>query len=84
MTATNATRAALNIEGIGSASFWPNVWAERAPLCGVVYDETTGQEYDVRKLRHGWNVNDDSGRNHSAMTLRGAIRRARRANTKGD
>lgn len=71
---------ALDVEGVKSATFWASKTGSLEIDTGVVYDEVTGQEYDVRKVRHGWNVNDDFGRNHYGLTLRHAIIKARAAN----
>lgn len=74
------TRVALDVPGVKFASFHRR---DETPWSGVVYDSITGQEYDVRSLRVGWNVNDDHGNNHFGFTLRRALARARAANREG-
>ena len=73
----NPTSMALDVEGIKAAQFWSR---DAKPWVGVVYDSVTGQEYDVRKVRFGWNVNDDLGRSHFGLTIAWAIGVARAAN----
>lgn len=82
MDAVNLIRVALAIPGIKSADFSgrPNISTDY--ITGVVYDEETGQEYDVVKetKNSSWRVNDDFGRNHVGMSLKQAVLRARAAN----
>lgn len=71
------TVRAMDVEGVETAHFWAE---GNTPWHGIVYDAVTNQEYDVRQLRFGWNVNDDWGGNHFGLTLRLAILKARAAN----
>ncbi len=47
-------------------------------IIGTVYDERTGQEFDVREVEPGgpWNVNDDAGESYEAASLGAAIEAA--------
>lgn len=69
---------ALAIEGVKSASFRQvavvYMWK------GVLYDEVTGIEYDVRQTEGGWLVNDDAGRTFPGLTIAQAVEAARRDN----
>lgn len=70
---TEAMRAALDIDGIKSASFR----LTDVGIVGTMWDDYTGQEYDVRKGPGGWNVNDDNGDDYQAFTIETAIMLAR-------
>lgn len=70
---------ALAVPRIKHAQFWKNKQVGEF-FYGLVYDADTDQEYDVRQVRFGWNVNDDWGRNHFGITLQHALLKARAAN----
>ena len=76
---TTPSQKALDVPGIKTAHFWKSRQVGDL-FYGVIYDEQTGQEYDVREVRFGWNVNDDWGHTHFGLTLRHAILKARAAN----
>lgn len=76
---TSPNAKALDVPGIREARFHRDHNIDRF-WRGIVYDEETGQEYDVRQVAFGWNVNDDWGRDFFGLTLRHAILKARAAN----
>jgi len=77
-TTDEARDSALSIASVRSAHFFQS---NLGYVAGVVYDGSTGIEFDVREVEEsGWIVNDDHGRNHVATSLPEAIRKAINAN----
>lgn len=74
---SNPTQAALSVQGVKHASLRRR---DNEPWNGVVYDGSTGIEFDVSQDGRRWYVSDDDGRRHYGLTLRGALRRGIRRN----
>lgn len=80
MSAQRAQDVALSINTVSSAHFTKR----HDGMSGVVYDTSTGIEYDVRLSGDDvWYVNDDEGRTYEHTVLERAILRAIEANRGG-
>jgi hypothetical protein len=75
-----ATDVALSINTVRSAEFRLTQGPNRAAMRGVVYDGSTGIEFDVRLEGDTWYVNDDEGRDFANTVLETAILAAIEAN----
>jgi hypothetical protein len=72
-----ARDVALSINSVRSAHFT----RRNDTITGVVYDGSTGIEFDVRLSGDVWYLNDDEGRVYEHTVLERAILRAIEANT---